>query len=123
VAASAVVVAPLRIARGLQNKVLEALAMGKPTVAGPPALAGFPAEQTPPVVCARTTDEWVAALTRLFADSSEREALADAGRHYVERFYHWDRCLAPLQEIIEQEISAGTTNPAVVPSSGHTRER
>src|SRR5205814_4572832 len=44
VATAAVTVAPLRIARGVQNKVLEALAMSKATVASPQSLAGFRVE-------------------------------------------------------------------------------
>jgi len=40
---SAVVVAPLRIARGIQNKVLEAMAMARPTVVTPQALEGIDA--------------------------------------------------------------------------------
>jgi polysaccharide biosynthesis protein PslH len=97
---AAVVVAPLRIARGLQNKVLEALALAKPVVAGPPALAGFPPGLTPPALCARSPKEWISSLVGLFADAERQGQLARAGRKYVEAHYHWDRCLEPLDAII-----------------------
>src|SRR5690606_11948467 len=44
VAAASVCVAPLHIARGVQNKVLEAMAMARPVVCTPQALEGIPAE-------------------------------------------------------------------------------
>src|SRR5207244_2106356 len=68
VAAVAVVVAPLRLARGLQNKVLEALAMAKPVVAAPAALAALTAEPGVHLLSATTPAEWAAAVGGLFAD-------------------------------------------------------
>ncbi len=51
-AEAAVAVNPLRIARGLQNKVLEAMAMGKAVVASPQALAGLRHRDDAPPLCA-----------------------------------------------------------------------
>jgi polysaccharide biosynthesis protein PslH len=105
---AAVVVAPLRIARGLQNKVLEALALAKPVVAGPPALAGFPPGHTPPALCASSPEEWISSLVGLFGDAERQGQLARAGREYVERHFHWDRCLEPLDGLIQQLTRAGS---------------
>ncbi len=58
-AAAAVAVNPLRIARGLQNKVLEAMAMGKAVVASPQALAGLRHRDDAPPLCARSAQEWI----------------------------------------------------------------
>jgi hypothetical protein len=65
VAGAAVVIAPLRIARGLQNKVLEAMAMAKPVVASPAALAGFGHREHFPAWAVNEPQEWVDALTYL----------------------------------------------------------
>ena len=108
VAAAAVVVAPLRLARGVQNKVLEALAMGKPVVAAPAALAALRTEPGTHLLCATTPAEWAAAIGSLFADPARREELGRAGRRFVEEHHHWDRCLEPLLDRIFEAPAART---------------
>src|SRR5207302_49708 len=56
---AAVAVAPLQIARGVQNKVLEALAMGKAVVASPQAIEGLNLQDDVHIVRATTADEWI----------------------------------------------------------------
>src|SRR6185437_4385138 len=63
IAEASVVVVPLRLARGIQNKVLEAMAMGKAVVAAPPALAALKTEPGTHLLKAATPEEWVEALT------------------------------------------------------------
>jgi sugar transferase (PEP-CTERM/EpsH1 system associated) len=100
VASSTVVVAPLRLARGVQNKVLEALAMGKAVVAAPPALAALGTVPGSDVLAATTPAEWVSAVSELFSNSARCRSLGEAGRRYVESHHHWDRCLEPLLQKI-----------------------
>ena len=100
-AKAAVVIAPLRIARGVQNKVLEALAMAKATVASPQALAGFPKQLVLPALCASSPAEWIDVVVRLLRDVALRRDLGECGRHYVESQHDWDRCLAPLDELLD----------------------
>ncbi|QEL17214.1 TIGR03087 family PEP-CTERM/XrtA system glycosyltransferase [Limnoglobus roseus] len=99
-AEAAVAVVPMRLSRGLQNKVLEALAMGKATVVAPPALAALKAEPGRHLLKATTPDEWAAAVLALLGDAAHREQLGRAGRTFVEEHHHWDRCLQPLVEKI-----------------------
>jgi glycosyltransferase involved in cell wall biosynthesis len=99
-AQAAMVVVPLRLARGIQNKVLEALAMGKATVASPQTLAGLPARDTAPVLAASTPTEWIESVVGLMDDPDRRRRLGRAGRRYVEEFHRWDRCLEPLGLIL-----------------------
>jgi sugar transferase (PEP-CTERM/EpsH1 system associated) len=102
-ASAAVVVAPLRLARGIQNKVLEALAMAKAVVAAPPALAALSTVAGEHVLLAATPAEWVDAVCGLLNDPSRCQSLGAAGRRYVERHHHWEHCLEPLiQKILEQ---------------------
>ena len=61
---AAVAVNPLRIARGLQNKVLEAMAMSKAVVASPQALAGLRHRDDAPPLCARSAQEWIETVGR-----------------------------------------------------------
>lgn len=91
-----VAVAPLRIARGVQNKVLEAMAMGLAVVATPAACTGLGASAPP---CAQATDDaaqFAARVVNALADPA-----AAAGRHYVDRHHHWPRNLARLADLLE----------------------
>jgi glycosyltransferase involved in cell wall biosynthesis len=90
---AAVAVVPLRIARGVQNKVLEALAMGRAAVVSPEALAGLRAEPGVHLLSASTRREWVESVLRLLDDAALRQQLGRAGRKYVEENHCWDRCL------------------------------
>ena len=101
VASSAVCVVPMRLSRGLQNKVLESLAMGKATVAAPPALAAIHAKSGRDLIRVETPDEWVTAVCQLFENPGRRRELGDAGRRYVEANHDWETCLRPLTKLIE----------------------
>jgi sugar transferase (PEP-CTERM/EpsH1 system associated) len=100
--AAEVVVAPLRIARGLQNKVLEAMAMAKPVVASPSALAGLHRNIDCPAISANIPEQWVKSISQLFSNVEQCSRLGRQGRLYVETHYNWNNCLQPLQRIMEQ---------------------
>jgi sugar transferase (PEP-CTERM/EpsH1 system associated) len=105
---SAVAVAPLRIARGVQNKVLEALAMARPVVASPTTLAGLRGTATPGVRMASSAAEWAEAVLDLFADAHQRRRLGEAGRGYVAENHCWDRCLDSFRDLLRLPRIAGT---------------
>jgi sugar transferase (PEP-CTERM/EpsH1 system associated) len=105
VASAAVAVCPIRVARGLQNKVLEAMAMGKPTVAAPPAVAALRAEVGTHLLSPTTADEWVNTLNDLLANPARQFELGRAARRFVEDHHHWDRCLRPLVEMMFPPVS------------------
>ncbi len=98
--ARAVVVAPLRIARGIQNKVLEGMAMARPVVASPQALEGLDVTPGDDVLEAKTPSEWVAALERLWNSPAERRRLGDRARRLVEARYTWTARLQPLSSLL-----------------------
>jgi polysaccharide biosynthesis protein PslH len=99
-AGAGLVLVPLRLARGVQNKVLEALAMGKATVASPQSLVGLQARGNVPVLTASTPTEWVESVIRLMDDPALRRRLGCDGRLYVEQSHCWDRSLEPLGSIL-----------------------
>lgn len=105
VASSVVAVCPIRIARGLQNKVLEAMAMAKPTVAAPAAIAALGVSVGKHLLSPTTPDEWVNAVCELFENAERRAELGQAAREYVEEHHHWDRCLKPLVEAVFGALS------------------
>jgi sugar transferase (PEP-CTERM/EpsH1 system associated) len=97
---AAVAVVPLRIARGVQNKVLEALAMTRAVVASPVCLGGLQTVPGKHLLAATTPEEWTATLLALFDDEEQRQRLGAAGRAFVEEHHCWDRCLTPLGELL-----------------------
>jgi sugar transferase (PEP-CTERM/EpsH1 system associated) len=96
-----VVLVPLRIARGIQNKVLEALAMEKAVIASPQALQGLGAVVGQHVYAAGTADEWLKQITSLFSDRISRSQLGTAGRLYVTNRHQWEKCLQPFAELLD----------------------
>lgn len=100
VARAACAVVPLRLARGLQNKVLEALAMGKAVIASPHALAGLKHRLDAPVLTADSPREWVDHVVRLLDNEALRQHLGALGRGYVEEHYRWDTCLGPFESLL-----------------------
>jgi sugar transferase (PEP-CTERM/EpsH1 system associated) len=99
-ATAQVVITPLRIARGQQNKVLEALAMARPVIASSPVLRGLDAEPDRDVLQADSPSEWLDAISTLFEDVGLRERLGRAGRSFVERHHRWEQCLAGLDKLL-----------------------
>jgi sugar transferase (PEP-CTERM/EpsH1 system associated) len=100
-AKAAIVVAPLRIARGIQNKVLEAMAMGRPVVASPQAFEGIDAEPGRDLIVADGVRAEAEAVCALLADPARAEAIGAAARARVEARYAWDARLAPLDAMLE----------------------
>lgn len=105
---AAVAIAPLRIARGLQNKVLEALAMGKAVVASPPALMALNVSAGTHLLSASSPNEWAASVLCLLSDSQLRQRLGEAGRHYAETHHHWEICLAPFASLLRLPAGIST---------------
>ena len=95
-----VVVAPLRLARGVQNKVLEAMAMGRPVIASPEALEGIQAEIDNEVVCAAGEREFVERTLSLL-DDAWAEAIGRRARQRVIGGYGWASNLSVLKTLLE----------------------
>jgi sugar transferase (PEP-CTERM/EpsH1 system associated) len=95
-AAAAVAVAPLAIARGIQNKVLEAMAMARPVVASTGAFQGIDAVPGRDLVVADGPEAQAEAILALLADTDKAGAIGRAGRRRMVEGYSWDAQLAPL---------------------------
>jgi polysaccharide biosynthesis protein PslH len=108
---AAAVVAPLKLARGVQNKVLEGMAMQKPVVATGPASRGL--EVTAGV------DLFVKDEPHLFAEAviaavtgPDRARIAANGRRRVEQDYDWERNLAEIDRLLEREPRRTARGPS-----------
>jgi len=92
-------VAPLRVARGIQNKVLEAMAMGRPVVASPAALEGIGPEAAKYLISAQAPQDFAAAVRRVLAEAGVAALGGEAARCARET-YGWGRSLARLEDLL-----------------------
>ena len=99
---SALMVAPLAIARGTQNKILEAMSMGVPVVTSSAAAGGVDAEPDRHLLVADSAQDIAAAVMRIVDNPAERARLAAAGRERVLTHHAWSRSMQRLDGIIER---------------------
>ena len=93
------VVAPMRIARGVQNKVLEGLAMAKPVITTPQGLEGLDAEAGRHVLVAQTAEAFARSVLDVL-ESDRGGTLGKAGRAHVLQHYGWEHHLRALDRIL-----------------------
>jgi glycosyltransferase involved in cell wall biosynthesis len=99
---SALMVAPLAIARGTQNKILEAMAMGVPVVTSSVAAGGVDAAAESHLLVADSAAEITRAILRIAENPDERRRLAVAGRQRVLSHHAWPRSMQRLDGIIQR---------------------
>ncbi|MDH3314158.1 MAG: TIGR03087 family PEP-CTERM/XrtA system glycosyltransferase [Gammaproteobacteria bacterium] len=102
---SALMVAPLNIARGTQNKILEAMAAGVPVVASRVAAGGVDAVANEHFLVASTPKEYAQAVLQILDNPAERRRLAIAGRERMLSHHAWDRSMQRLDRVIERCVS------------------
>jgi sugar transferase (PEP-CTERM/EpsH1 system associated) len=95
------VAVPLRVARGIQNKVLEALAMARPLVASKAALEGLDHRPVPSVTLANEPAEFAAAVIATL-EGSVVGATDMRGRQYVCDHYGWEATLGNLDAMFSR---------------------
>jgi polysaccharide biosynthesis protein PslH len=111
-----IVVAPLRIARGIQNKVLEAMAMAKPVVVSTAAAEGIDAQDGTHFRVAASVEQEAEICTALLHDLPARQTLGAAARAHVMAHYGWAGQLAVLDELLllpRHPRAGGGPSPAV----------
>jgi polysaccharide biosynthesis protein PslH len=101
------VIAPLRIARGVQNKVLEAMAMTKPVVATHEATRSLAVERNSQLWVENDPTRFAAAVLAALG-SLNRDQIAQNGHQYVERHHNWPRLLADF----DLQLDALQSRPA-----------
>ena len=101
---SALMVAPLNIARGTQNKILESMAMGVPVVTSVAAAGGVDAIAQEHFLVARNHDEQAGAIMRILEDPAERRRLSAAGRGRMLTHHAWAASMRRLDGIIERGV-------------------
>ncbi len=103
-AAADAVLAPLLIARGVQNKVLEAMAMAKPVVLTLEAATGIAADDSAHwLVCPPDPVEMAARIEVLLSDSEAATRIGAAARRFVLERHDWEAMLSPLARLLGRD--------------------
>lgn len=101
-------VAPLRIARGVQNKVLEALAMGKPVIATAAAMAGIETSAEVNPLTADHPHEFAEHAVQLLSNR-HRQSTDDAARNWITEHYDWSCNIERFAEQLEPRSEGNST--------------
>lgn len=111
-AAADVAVAPIRTARGIQNKVLEAMAMGKAVVSTTAAYSGIDARPEEELVVRDDADGFAEAIVSLLKDDARRQQLGRAARARMVERYSWASRLEVLDGILARHRQPGAVGVA-----------
>ena len=90
----------MRMARGIQNKLLEALAMGLPCVVSSAAATGTVVPDGEGILATDDPEEFAEHVVRLLRDGAFRAAMASKARAAAELNYRWEAQLACLDRVI-----------------------
>lgn len=113
---AALVVAPLQIARGIQNKVLEAMAMAKPIVATSMAIEGIPFQPELAIEVADSPQAFIEACLKQLKHNDQEAN--DANRRWIKQQFNWQHTLKKLPLLLGGKplitvAKSGTSSPPV----------
>ena len=97
---SMIAVAPMQIAPGVQNKVLEAMACGLPVICSSAAASGINATPDEHLLVRDGVSEVAAQCVRLLLNPGERDRLGTAARYCVQHRYDWASAAAPMLDLL-----------------------
>ncbi|MEL6105223.1 MAG: TIGR03087 family PEP-CTERM/XrtA system glycosyltransferase [Planctomycetota bacterium] len=104
--AASVAISPLHLARGIQNKVLEAMAAGLPVISTPQSATGIDGHGGEHFLIAETADEWCDALQTFASNPDYRVQVGKAARKLVVDRYAWNVRLAPVTTLLDPLANA-----------------
>ena len=102
-----VVVAPLRVARGIQNKILEAMAMARPVVASQACVQAIDARGGEELLSAELADDFVRQIDALLVSPVRATAVGLAGRQRVLQGYSWEAHLSGIDRFLDFDRANG----------------
>jgi len=108
---------PMVYATGIQNKVLESMALGTPVIVSPKAAAALQAIPGHDLLVAETPRQFAEIALNLFNNPALKDALSQTARAYVERHHDWQTVTQRLVEIYAEVSTAYCAGKAVTVSS------
>lgn len=97
-------IAPMTIGTGMQNKLLEAMALGIPCITTPLANNAIHAKPGSDILVSSDNDEIMGFINKLLANDEYRSTLAEKGKKFIEEKYSWEKTTATLIELIERDF-------------------
>ena len=97
---ASVFVAPIRIARGMQTKILEAMAYGIPVVSSRASLLGIGATEEQEALQADESYEFVKQLSRVLSNDPLAQRLRGNAREFINDKFNWEKNLGLLEELL-----------------------
>lgn len=95
-------VAPMQIGTGLQNKLLEAMAMSVPCITSPLANNALGAKDGHEIFIADSPQQYADYIVKLLNDKTLSDTIANNGRDYVYNNYGWEACCEKLSSVFER---------------------
>ncbi len=117
-ARATVCVAPIRAAAGLQNKLLEYMAMGRAVVATPVANEGIAARDGRELLLAETPEDFAAAVLALMEDAGRRRRLGTAARRFVLERWTWEGPFLALERAFYEALGSRGEEDVAVEGGG-----
>lgn len=105
---AAVAVAPLKLARGVQNKVLEAMATALPVVASSQAAQGLGPVGSDTLVLADHADDVVAAIVGLLEDPQRARRIGENAAAFVREHFRWENQYEPFDRLLAKKLPEPT---------------
>ncbi|MDD2529793.1 MAG: glycosyltransferase [Bacteroidales bacterium] len=101
-AKSKIFVAPMQIGTGLQNKLLEAMAMKLPCISSPLANEALGATHNENILIASSPKEYADSIINLLQNPSLADQIAQKGNNFVRENYRWETYGSQLESILKQ---------------------
>lgn len=98
-------VCPLVVGTGMKNKILEAMAMGKPVVTTKKALGSLRARHGKEIIVAQNEQEFAVWSIKLLKEEKLRNKIGAAARNYIKKFHRWSDRVTQLEAIYRETIS------------------
>ena len=94
-------VAPFRIARGVQNKILQAFACGLPVVTTPMGAEGIKCADGFSILIAESPQQFFAQIERLIVDAEHHRKITEQALHVIDSQYKWEALLDPMVNVLQ----------------------
>ncbi|RKY76379.1 TIGR03087 family PEP-CTERM/XrtA system glycosyltransferase [candidate division KSB1 bacterium] len=101
---AAVSVCPMRVGAGIQNKILESMAMGTPVVSTPEGVEGIEVNPGQEILVSNSSSDFAQKVTELIQNRALRRSISLNARRLVEKKYTWEITLNQLEHIITEVV-------------------
>lgn len=99
-------VCPLFVGTGIKNKILEAMAMGKPVITTQKALGSLRARRGEEILIAENAEEFATLIVKLLGNEKLRKTLGAKARKYARKFHRWSNRIKTLEAFYREAIRA-----------------